>query len=76
MTSDIKMIEMLAYETTHMGDEAPWRCMRCERLTHHTAADIHSHLTDAHSILNNRIIKDKEGLFILLKDDDKTEVTA
>lgn len=75
MTSDIKMFEMLAYETSHMIDEAPWRCMRCERLTHHADADIHLHLTAAHNIPSNRIIKEKQGLFILLREEDK-EVTV
>ena len=49
------MIEMVAYATPNSVEDTPWRCMLCEKLTHHSDEDIEKHLIAAHNIAASRI---------------------
>lgn len=74
MTEDVKTFEMVAYQSAHITDETPWRCMLCEKLTKHTHDGVVPHLMGAHNLLKDSILKDSDGMFVL-STENKTETT-
>lgn len=46
---------MVAYSARHSTDDAPWRCVLCDKLGKHADADIVPHLTSVHSLSADRL---------------------
>ena len=61
---ELMIIEMVAYETVHTTDCAPWRCVACERITQHTNADILPHLVRAHNYPGELLTKCHDSIFL------------
>jgi uncharacterized C2H2 Zn-finger protein len=57
-------IEMVGYMAAHRTDEAPWRCVACEKLTKHSDKDIMEHMAGAHGFGSSLLAKDGDALFL------------
>ena len=61
---ELTLIEMVAYQSAHVTNELPWRCMACEKLTPHADEDIIAHLGGAHNYPAELLTKEGDSIFM------------
>jgi hypothetical protein len=59
----VYITEMVAYEAAHATEETPWRCMKCETLTQHSAEGITPHLIE-HGFPVALLKKEHDAIFL------------
>jgi len=72
----VELIEMVAYQAAHHTDDAPWRCVLCEKLTAIPDRFIRLHLATEHFSGNVVALKQEDGaLFLYPLEPPKKGVT-
>jgi hypothetical protein len=61
---ELEIIELVAYQTNHIIDQEPWRCVTCEHLTHHEDENILDHLVMAHNLNRDTLKIHHDQIFI------------
>jgi len=56
---------MCAYIAAHSTDINPWRCVVCDKISHHSEDGIMKHLTNDHELEVSRLkIDRKDGIYL------------